>query len=145
MTQDVLPPHARNRMRSNPGQTKGKVSRGVVCVLLAAAVGGMAVGGTMTGCQSAFDNQTADRGSARLSDSLIAHSILQGTYTGDVHAPTVAQGVREMPRVDSPGPGNGDSAVVPASTSPADTTIPGGGTGAAPSASTEAAVTPSAA
>ncbi|MGN6368677.1 MAG: TolC family protein [Phycisphaerae bacterium] len=96
-------------------------------LLLAAVTSAAAI----AGCSSAIDRETADPGSARYSDSLVARAILQGSYgAGAAQTFTVAQGVREYPRVDAPGPGASDTAVVPATTtapaSPnaADITIP---------------------
>ncbi len=81
--------------------------------LLAAAASAAAI----AGCTSAIDRTAADPGSARYSDSLVARAILQGSYgTGAAQTFTVAQGVREYPRVDAPGPANSDIAVVPATT-----------------------------
>ena len=88
-------------------------------LLLAAA----ASSATISGCTSAIDRTAADPGSARYSDSLVARPVLQVSYgTGAAQTFTVAQGVREYPRVDAPGPAASDTAVVPATTTP--TTAP---------------------
>ncbi|HUO07296.1 MAG TPA: TolC family protein [Phycisphaerae bacterium] len=89
-------------------------SRRLANSLLLAAVASSTL---LAGCNSAIDHESADRGSARYSDSLVARAILQGTYGADAAQTfTVAQGVREYPRVDSPGPTTSDNAVVPATT-----------------------------
>jgi outer membrane protein len=85
----------------------------VAAAMIVAAVASASV---MTACESAVDRNVADRGSASYNESLLARSILQNTYHGDgAEDPTVAQGVRELPRVDSPGPAAAtDAAVAPA-------------------------------
>jgi outer membrane protein TolC len=93
----------------------------LACALLVAAVASASL---LTACESAVDHGSADRGSASYSDSLLARSILQNTYHGDeTQDPTIAQGVRELPRIDSAGPAaTTDAAVAPAtvaSTTPA--------------------------
>src|SRR5271170_3382694 len=106
--------HAR-RFHSNHSTSRRPVTHRVANSLLIAAVSASAV---LAGCQSAIDREAADRGSARYSESLIARSVLQGTYHAEMmQDPTIAQGVRELPRVDSPGPAaTTDTAVIPAGT-----------------------------
>jgi outer membrane protein TolC len=87
-------------------------------------VGAVASAALLTACESAVDRGAADRGSASYNESILARSILQNTYHGDtMQDPTIAQGVRELPRVDSAGPAaTTDAAVAPATVSVTATT-----------------------
>ncbi len=104
---------------SSPKNNQRNLSR---VLLLAAAASACA----FAGCESALDSTTADRGSARYAESLVARSLMQNQYPADlIQAPTVAQGVRELPRVDSSGPATAPSdAIAPVNTNASSMTIP---------------------
>ena len=122
-----------------------RIRSGFANSLLVAAVASSAA---IAGCSSAIDKQTADPGSARYSDSLVARAILQGSYgSGAAQTFTVAQGVREYPRVDAAGPTTSDNAVVPATAtrpagSAADISIPATQPDAATAGSTTTSTNP---
>ena len=115
-------------MKNTPRPRSLHIRMSLVNSVLVAAVGSASA---LVGCQSAIDQGVADRGSARYSESLLARSILQNTYHGDaIQDPTIAQGVRELPRVDAAGPAVAatmEAAVAPnniAPTTDASTTMP---------------------
>src|ERR1044072_3581688 len=82
-------------------------------VLLGCAVTAVGFWG-LTGCTSAMAEGT-ERDASNYTDLLIAKSIVDGNYGAISQEPTRVAGVKEMARIDSPGPAaQADGVVVPA-------------------------------